>query len=153
MLNIKFLLQKRRPLQSQRQLLRQVVIASLVLKKWFWNILLNNTRFYTLFLFLYFISDNLTYHSNTYCYGDHDNKHYASLVEAKVACANSVECHCMMDGECDGGPWLTFTGYPKVSSTGSCAWVKRKLTFLCHGRKLMYQKKNTWISIIWYLTY
>ena len=48
----------------------------------------------------------------------------------------------MMDAECNGGPRLTFTGHPKVSSTGSWAWVKRKLTFLCHGRKLMYQKKH-----------
>ena len=50
-----------------------------------------------------------------------------------------------------GGPWYTRTGSNFSSPSGSCAWVKRKLTFPYHARKLIYQHIATFISVISYL--
>ena len=82
----------------------------------------------------FYISE-YTYHSNNYCAGEGNG--YRSLESAKSACANSLECQCIFQNECRGGTWYTRTGSNFSSPSGSCAWVKRKLTIPYHAQKLI----------------
>ena len=84
----------------------------------------------------YYISE-YTYHSNNYCTGDGNG--YGSLESAKSACANNSDCQCIFKNKCTGNTWYTRTGSNFSSPSGSCAWVKRKLTFPNLARKLIYQ--------------
>ena len=70
--------------------------------------------------------------------GDPIAKH-TTQEAARAACGKSTECGCIQDLYCEGDYWILSKGSDVSSSgSGTCAWIKSKLTFPLHTRGLTY---------------
>ena len=86
----------------------------------------------------FFFSDEYTKNIElAFCMGDRISEH-TTLVAAKTACSDNIDCGCIDEEACNGGPWRTHKGFDVHQSAFQCAWTKSKLTFPFRKRRLLY---------------
>ena len=68
---------------------------------------------------------------NTYCKESSQIKEYSTLSMAKQKCSDNDQCNSITNYQCNGGFWTCKDTATRISSSGSCSWLKKPIDSCC----------------------